>query len=106
MKCEGKICLVTLGENPHPDEKERGHGQSNCVIKCEARAGDHLPVDLALDACVMQDGDGRADIIASPGANSDGKVRVYTAAIGFGGSPPPAMTVQNSAWAISGTYVG
>ncbi len=52
------------------------------------------------------DGDGRADIIASPGANSDGKVRVYTAAIGFGGSPPPALTVQNSAWAISGTYVG
>ena len=57
-------------------------------------------------AALDVDGDGRADIVASPGAGSDGEVRVYTAAFGFGGTPAPAMTVHNSSWAANGTYVG
>ncbi len=52
------------------------------------------------------DGDGREDIIASPMAKSDGQLRIYSSKIGFVGSPPPWLTLQNSAWATNGTYVG
>lgn len=52
------------------------------------------------------DGDGRDDIIASPAPGSDGTLRIYSSGIGFGGSPPPWLTMQNSAWATNGTYVG
>ena len=52
------------------------------------------------------DGDGREDIIASPITKSDGQLRVYSSKIGFVGSPSPWFTLQNSAWATNGTYVG
>lgn len=52
------------------------------------------------------DGDGRDDLIAGPAAKSDSTLRVYSSRIGFGGSPPPWLTIQNSAWATNGTYVG
>ena len=52
------------------------------------------------------DGDGREDIIAAPSPNSDSQVRVYSSRTGFGGTPPPWITLQNSSWAANGTYVG
>ena len=52
------------------------------------------------------DGDGRDDIIAAPLAASDSQIRVYGSRNDFAGAPPVWMTLQNSAWATYGTYVG
>ena len=52
------------------------------------------------------DGDGRIDLIVSPGSGSDGTIRIYSGANGFAGTPTPSRTITNSAWSSNGTFVG
>lgn len=58
-------------------------------------------------AAADTDGDGRADVITGPAANTDGTVRVYAgSAFRTSIAPLPSMQISRPEWAISGAFVG
>ncbi len=86
------------------DGRELLKGRTSFVASFYAGDPDgHAGVRLA---AADVDGDGRDDIIAAPTPNSDSQLRIYASRVGFGGSPPPWMTLQNRDWATNGAFVG
>ena len=78
----------------------------NPIYAASFFAGDPNSHSGAKVAMADVDGDGRADIIITPGTNSDGLLRVYFAAGDFVGSAIPGIIVQSVVWATHGSSVG